>query len=172
MRFICLPLFLAAALLLGCTPEDFSPTSLAEPAGYAKDNPVERPFKAKGVFNLLPPSGQPCPPGSFRVNFSVAGTATHLGQYTGQASQCNRFLTNVAEGTVQLQAANGDGLTLDYFSIPAGPADGGLFRFEGEYTAVDGTGRFAGAGGSGVLISIQDFVSGNGTQTVDGTIVY
>ena len=171
MRHLGLFLVLAVFALFGCTPEDFSPAGSVDAAAVAKNQLVERPFKAKGDFTPGFPEPGSCPIGSIRIGFDVTGTATHLGNFTGLASQCLNLSTGAAEGIVRLQAANGDGLSLAYTSIPAGQEDG-LLVFAGEYEATEGTGRFANISGTGRVTFRQDPVDGTGFLTADGVIVF
>lgn len=68
------------------------------------------------------------------------------------------LLTGAGTATFTLTAANGDTLVLESIFQNTVPDAGGAFTFGGDYEVLGGTGRFAGATGSGT-------VSGSGQLT-------
>jgi len=100
------------------------------------------------------------------------GKATHLGKATAVTTdQAVDLTTGEASATYTFTAANGDTVVLEMeFETTFLP--GGL-TFAGTYTVTEGTGRFAGATGSGTLIGSAAFTgpsNGVGSFTVTGTI--
>lgn len=75
-------------------------------------------------------------------------------------------------GSVTLTAANGDELRFDY----VGRLDPATGRGTGTFTLTGGTGRFAGATGSGSFAALLDLTGGFGdvpmTVTIDGAVRY
>ena len=136
---------------------------------------VERPFalNAKGVatFNI-DASGNPVSAG-----VSSSGTATHLGStttvgtinFTPDPANPGRLLTH---GTGTMTAANGDTVQLEL--------NGALVPTPGSATATDkfdvsfvgGTGRFAGAHGTGNGIVVVNLLTGAFELTIVGDIDY
>jgi hypothetical protein len=136
---------------------------------------VERPFalNARGIatFNT-DASGNPISAG-----VSSSGTATHLGStttvgtinFTPDPANPGRLLTN---GTGTMTAANGDTVQLEL--------NGALEPTPGSATATDkfdvrfvgGTGRFAGANGTGTGIVVVNLLTGAFELTIVGDINY
>ena len=134
---------------------------------------VERPFalNAKGVatFNV-DGAGNPV-----SANVSSSGTATHLGStttvgtitFTPDPANPGRLLTH---GTGTMTAANGDTVQLEL--------NGALVPTPGSATATDkfavrfvgGTGRFAGANGTGSGIVVVNLLTGAFEITIVGDI--
>jgi hypothetical protein len=112
------------------------------------------------------------------VNFPVAeitvigeGKGTHLGNATAvTTNQIVNLQTGDSTATYTITAANGDTVVLEMqFQSTLPPS----VTFEGTYTVTEGTGRFAGATGSGMLIGSAVFTGPNngvGSFTVAGTI--
>ena len=100
------------------------------------------------------------------------GRALHLGAATAVTTdQAVNLLTGVATATYTLTAANGDTVVLALeFQTTFLP---GAVTFEGSYTVAGGTGRFAGATGSGSMSGSVTFLgpsNGVGSFAVAGTI--
>ncbi len=100
------------------------------------------------------------------------GQASHMGATTAVTTdQEVNLITGIATATYTLTAANGDNIVLELeFLVAFLP---GLLSFEGSYTVAGGTGRFAGAIGSGLLSGSATFITpsnGIGSFTVAGTI--
>lgn len=123
---------------------------------------IERPFSLTGAGTLTDGI------------INASGRATHLGLFTetGELSLIpdpNNPTLILASGPVTFTAANGDALegrledgVLD---VTTGIATG-VFRFSG------GTGRFAGASGTGDFVVIQNLVTGAFEVTAVGTLDY
>lgn len=136
---------------------------------------VERPFalNAKGIATFVTnEAGIPV-----SANVSSSGTATHLGltttvgtiTFSPDPENPGRLITH---GTGTMTAANGDTVQLEL--------NGGLELSPGSGTATDkfvinfvgGTGRFAGAHGSGTGIVVVNLITGAFEITMIGDINY
>ncbi len=141
----------------------------------------DRPFSGVMVNNDTP--GAPYPDfstGDFqlRVDVDISGeiNATHLGKGTVDGSVTiiiaplvgEDACTQLAEGTIDFTAANGDELKMDMTVNELCFVTG---QFTGQYEVYGGTGRFASASGtidvSSVLVEGEPSVN-----TLTGTIVY
>lgn len=150
-------------------------TSFAVPVPTTAGSP--RPFKARvtaqwdNVFAALPPTFG----GAGLANFLGSGQVTHLGK-AGQAGSLTLEEPVgpgifPGSGSVTMTAANGDTLTFDFVGyLHAATGEGiGTFNFTG------GTGRFAGASGSGdfyALIDLSQPVAQGMSVVLDGHIRY
>lgn len=121
---------------------------------------VERPFSLTGAGTLI--DGV----------INASGQATHLGLFTETGVLAftpdpNDPTLILASGPVSFTAANGDvleGVLEDgVLDVTTGLATG-VFRFHG------GTGRFAGASGTGDFVVIQNLVTGAFEVTAVGTL--
>jgi len=141
--------------------------SVAQPVAAGKGAGKAVPFKGTGV--AIPSIVEPGPP--VVVTNRLAGQSTHLGAWTGTSRAVASVVNGVlhAEGHQTIQAADGSTLTLfitgDFPSGFSGPVANGA------YTVVGGTGRFAGATGSGVFTG--GAVGSDGVRPIgySGTIV-
>lgn len=134
---------------------------------------IERPFalNARGVATFITDeSGNP-----IRANVSSSGTATHLGltttvgtiNFSPDPANPGRLLTS---GTGTMTGANGDMVQLEL--------NGALEPTPGSATATDkfavrfvgGTGRFAGAHGTGTGIVVVNLLTGAFEITIVGDI--
>ena len=134
---------------------------------------IERPFalNAKGVATfVIDQNGNP-----ISANVSSSGTATHLGltttvgtiTFSPDPANPGRLLTN---GTGTMTAANGDTVQLEL--------NGALEPAPGSPTATDkfvirfvgGTGRFAGAHGTGTGVVVVNLLTGAFEITMVGDI--
>lgn len=110
------------------------------------------------------------------VHISVTGEghALHMGRTTAvTTNQMVNLLTGAGTATYTLTAANGDTVVLEFvvatIFLPSGAT------FAGTYIVTGGTGRFAGATGSGSASGSATFTgpsNGVGSFAVDGTISY
>ena len=157
----------AFVILINCVPGVSASRTLA-------GNQV--PFQAvfQGDFRISFGTG---PDFTNELFFSGQGTASHLGDSTvngySTLSSSSPGCFTIVYDQVMLTAANGDNLLM----VNAGDecldssVPGKLFiRGSGTYTFVGGTGRFAGATGSGVYQVIAEVVTFGGTF-VEGTFV-
>jgi hypothetical protein len=100
------------------------------------------------------------------------GRGTRLGNATAvTTNQIVNLLSGDTTATYMFTAANGDTVVLEMqFQTTFLP---GAVTFEGTYSVTEGTGRFAGATGSGMLLGSAAFTgpsNGVGSFTVAGTI--
>ncbi len=119
-----------------------------------------------------------CPPGaSWRYTSLGQGQLLHLGRVTIAVSHCTwddvaTLSGHFGPGTMTFTAANGDQLvladsgtyTLDLVALKAYPP--------GSWVVVSGTGRFAGATGSGTFAGVSDLVAGVSSMRYGGSISY
>ena len=151
-----------------------APASAFTPASaFAPPSPV-KPYKANGegrVINVVwaSPTGGPVPgvtstfdgrctvPSDYVVTFTMAGEATHLGHFTGEAEHCTQLIWSLQgpagatydDGRFTTVAANGDTITGTYTDSEGGIDESGALWFRDKWTITGGTGRFAGATGHG-----------------------
>jgi hypothetical protein len=116
-----------------------------------------RPFRVSGTFEVV--SAQ-VP----HIEVAVTGHANVGGRFTGLATG-KQFNDGDVRTSVTLDFGGGD--TLTYFQVLEVTDDGDLIV--GTYEITGGTGRFAGASGSGDNV-IDPFGDGTGTFELDGTI--
>jgi hypothetical protein len=165
-RPLLAPLALTALALLG----------LAGP-GIAQQPLVQNlvPFKASAVVttdSIMIPLTPPVVP--TRVTYS-SGQSDLLGPFTGIAHQITRLNTDgtrlaITDGIGVWTAANGDSIFLNYSGMypPSNTPD--LILFQKAIAITGGTGRFAGASGSGILNGVVDLVKKQITMTFEGKI--
>jgi hypothetical protein len=158
---------LVAALCLGVA----APVSAADPA---------RPFAGhdRVADTLLPPSN--CPAGAaWRYSATGTGWFLHLGSTSVAVTHCT-FVDmatgtgTFGPGTITLTAANGDRLELvqrGSFTIVMTP-DGPASDFNMTWVVDGGTGRFAGATGSGTTHGSSLLSTGITTASYQGEIAY
>ena len=163
-----IPVALAATLAL----------ALAAPALAA--DPV-RPFGGStiGAGSMGPPN---CPGAAWQYMETSTGEMLHLGRVTLVVSHCTFVDTwsngapatgHTGPGTFTFTAANGDMLILGYQSLTFQISPDGLFSHaDGTWVVAGGTGRFAGATGSGGTVAIFDIATETNVGTFRGTIAY
>jgi hypothetical protein len=136
---------------------------------------VERPFalNAKGVATFVTDgAGNPT-----SANVSSSGTATHLGltttvgtiTFTADPANPGRLLSS---GTGTMTAANGDTLQLELNGSLAPTPDSATATDKFVFRIVGGTGRFAGAHGTGNGIVVVNLLTGAFEITMVGDINY
>jgi hypothetical protein len=107
------------------------------------------------------------------VTVAGSGQALHMGRTTAATSnQTVNVLTGAATATYSLRAANGDLLTVELDAATTFSSSG--VAYAGTYQITGGTGRFAGASGTGAIFGSATNTSPNsgfGTFTLDGTLV-
>ena len=122
----------------------------------------DRPFRASGVATL---EGD-----HFAgTSYDLDGTSTHLGAFTGGGHVQFSLVdgTLVAQGTTMFVAADGDELYASFLAFqPAGAEE-----FVGPFIFQGGTGRFADAGGSAVVVATPLDMTSFLIQ-IDGAIDY
>ena len=135
-------------------------------------NSSQRPFRATLTETL-----------SVEGPLSGSGNATHMGKVSDSGSlsvdKSNFPVSLVFSATGTLTAANGDEVFFSYVvtqTDTASPPQGMNYDESGNYTITGGTGRFAGATGSGTISGtcVSSFTSTIGTcnDTWTGTIGY
>jgi hypothetical protein len=127
-----------------------------------------------------PPDSGPPPPSLFTMSFSGTGTGTAMGASTvqgyGEVIPVSS-LCAVITGHATITAANGDQLTILLTDLAcATPSATAVSDGTGSYRVSTGTGRFAGADGSGDVAVHADFTQGDAsgtfTLTLSGTLAY
>ena len=150
---------------------------LATTSVIADDQPV--PFLAtfSGEARFDPPEAPT------QILFNGSGYAAHLGNTTNvgvlapiafvPTTECALGVGIPHINMETFTAANGDQLVLEMKDL-ACPIDYSflIFRGTGNWTVVHGTGRFAGATGSGTVVGGGDFVRGVFEIFLEGEISY
>jgi hypothetical protein len=112
------------------------------------------------------------PPPILHLTVQGEGRASHMGSSeTFTNNQVVNVMTGASTATYTVIAANGDTVVFDDVFTTAPTSDG--VTFAGTYTIVGGTGRFAGATGSGSVTGSAQFTGpdvGVGEFTFVGTI--
>jgi hypothetical protein len=137
-------------------------TSFAVPAAAVPDVPIKGTVTGQhGPPDYTKPD---CPDwAQWRYSSHGVGKMSHLGTVHYSLTQCTAPVegpVNRSEGTIEVVAANGDELYLEHTMLSVlvfgepGPPLG--FTFDGTWTAVGGTGRFAHAKGGGTLGGVGD----------------
>jgi hypothetical protein len=140
--------------------------------GRAAQNLV--PFKATAVVtsdSIMIPLTPPIAP--TRVMYSN-GQSDLLGPFTGLAHQITRLnpdgtRLSITDGIGVWTAANGDSIFLSYSGL-YGSVTPEQITFQKAIAITGGTGRFAGASGSGILNGVGDLVKKQTTMTFEGMI--
>lgn len=150
--------------------------SAAFAPGYAFSQPQELPFKGKivGSFVSTPTSNAAI----YHAIANASGNVTHLGVFNKVTSDVIDMALLTIEGTFIMTNPGGEQITGNYsgtFSFGSTP---GTFSWVLDATITGGTGRFASASGEFVFLAegsyviTDDVVTGDYTETFDGTIVY
>jgi hypothetical protein len=138
--------------------------SLLTASGAAASS-SERPFKATLTESL-------------NQNGPVSGNghANHMGNVSESGSTFFDFsnfpASAVAHVTAVLTAANGDQVSVSYVATltdTASPPQGTNYHESGNYTITGGTGRFAGASGSGTIVGVCTSAFSNPVATCSDT---
>jgi hypothetical protein len=133
----------------------------------------DRPYRATETSVLVSEAPSPaCGPGQVLVQIEGRGVATHLGAYTAVRQHCFDFaLSAIQAGAFTFTAANGDVVSGTY----AGElvfTPGGSILIDVSWEITGGTGRFAGASGSGLSHGTFDPTTQQATTDDVGVIVY
>ena len=167
---------LAAALtaLAGCAD---APTATSRPAelraSRAAGAAVERPWKGRCDVETVVTEFGPTGP----VKFHQTGTCqlAHLGRTTVVTDETFSPGTGTTAVTSTFTAANGDRLYTTGIIRRSAIAPDGSVTLAGTYTAVGGTGRFAGASGTAVFAEtarINPPAPTVGAYTLEGRLAY
>jgi hypothetical protein len=191
----CLTFFLTLALLVmvGCSnesPFEAQPQngSLDHAASLEKKGRKQVSFKGSFelTFQFIPlicvdADGAPVDcgtAGSIPVVVSIpsqgVGVVSHLGRSTYSCEQTADFTTTPPSitGKNEITAANGDKLFATHTYIAAIPDAQGNTTFSGEFIFTGGTGKFAGASGSGTVTGSANIPTGKGQASFRGMIEY
>ena len=166
-----LTLALAALALAACSPESAHGPLAPSAPSFARSSQGSAETKTKRIHGTLEAAEtgvlQPGTPLSVR-HLEGDGTASHLGRYTAVADFTLNLATATATGHVTFTAANGDLLT----GTTAGRAvvGGGIAVITETVTVTGGTGRFAGATGTLIILRRAVQATGVSSGTVEGTI--
>jgi hypothetical protein len=142
---------------------------------------VDRPVPIQGTAqtdDLMLPADE-CPEGwGWRYLATGSGHFSHLGVVEFELTHCSRMTSELTgefdHGITTITAANGDVLTLAHrgtFQLEFGP-DGAHSDVALAWEALGGTGRFAGASGSGEGAAVGDLLTETTTASYVGTISY
>jgi hypothetical protein len=174
MRTSLATIALLASALTACA--DSGPTSAAPFAAGAsrsvdlQRSGTSRPFSGSCTLTFNAPS---FPPPAIHHQIDT-GTChfTHLGLTDFYGEQDINFAAGTQSGWRTLTAANGDQLSLTNSGRNGGAPVGGLVSIDAQFVIVGGTGRFAGATGSGHGIGVANLITRTTTITIDGSISY
>jgi hypothetical protein len=97
---------------------------------------------------------------------------THLGRTVLYGELDINFAAGTQSGWRTLTAANGDELHLTVSGRNGAGAVGGMVSIDAQFVIVGGTGRFAGATGSGRAIGVANLITRTTTAVMDGSISY
>jgi len=172
---ILLLLILCLALVSCSNDSSTDPVAPTLSAGDAdKDGMmVPRPFRGTWVTAISPPA-DPIPgcdgdPTTGPFEIAGWGRATHMGNTTYNSVSESDFINQCGSGSIT--AANGDQLFVEF----GGDVDASqlpFVTFSGDFTFTGGTGRFAGASGSGTYSGSASVAESAGEVTYDGMITY
>jgi hypothetical protein len=127
---------------------------------------AEKPFK--GSFQAVETHAVQFP--TLNVAGIGAGHATHLGKFIMTYHAEVNLLTRIGTGSVEFIAANGDRIFADLLGQSTPTANPNIVSIVEVFTITGGTGRFAGATGSGISMRLLDQVTGDTSGSFDGTI--
>lgn len=138
---------------------------------FAPGFPVER-----STFD-----GRCSTPSDYIIEFSGTGQLTHLGQVTAVFEHCSRMDVDMSTGAVTFEygdgqtrvlAANGDELRGTYTDGTGELLADGNVAWRDTFTLTGGTGRFAGASGSGQDTGTTHSETGWTVWAMEGAVTY
>jgi len=141
----------------------FLTAALAGPLAAANETPFRGTVQAVETQAVVFPT--------LSVNGTGSGNATHLGNFTMTYEAEVNLLTHVGNGSIEFIAANGDRVFADFVgqSTPTGTPN--VVSIVETATITGGTGRFAGATGTFVVMRTLDQITGSTSGFFDGRIV-
>ena len=174
---LCLALSMLT-LSAGAGPDPAGPGSRGVgPGGAGPGGARHHEFKASAkTQEALSYDGIRCP-GSILVGTTIGqGRASEIGPVSLSASDCPATLDNVnfffSNGILTITAANGDSITALYSGTLLPLAGSDLHALSGTFAVTGGTGRFAGARGSGNLQGTEDMKTLKGQIEISGRLSY
>lgn len=164
---------IAAFALIGCSPDAANYLEAPSAPRLSADASGPAATKAKNVQGTLDAREsdqfQPAT-NTLDVHLVGTGTASHLGRYTVVYDQTTvNLATRASVGRMTVTAANGDVLTATFQG--RAQQQGALAHIEEVATITGGTGRFAGATGTLIVVRLLDQATGISSGTLDATIV-
>ena len=110
------------------------------------------------------------PGGLTQVNFNTSGNATHLGNFTGPLTRIQDNQGNFGSTAVIVAANGNDSIFLTVNGRFEKSKDKCVVTSTGTYTVTGGAGAFAGATGSGTIVTQFNLCVSTATGTYTGTI--
>jgi hypothetical protein len=150
------------------------PTLAQQPATAAASPPKLVPFKmtfAITTDRIVIPANPPIQ----AVRVAWSGQSDLLGPVTAVSAHTNHLgvdglPTSSTDGVGVISGANGDAFFITYRGLIHPPNPPGVFPYEFAFNITGGTGRFAGATGSGTLTGVTDIPHKQATDTMEGLI--
>ena len=140
----------------------FLTAALAGPLAAANETPFRGTVQAVETHVVVFPT--------LSVNGTGSGNATHLGNFTMTYEAEVNLLTHVAMGSIEFIAANGDRVFADFVGQSTPTAIPNVVSIVETATITGGTGRFAGATGTFVVMRTLDQITGSASGFFDGSI--
>jgi hypothetical protein len=110
------------------------------------------------------------PGGLTQLDYIATGSATHLGNATGPGTRIQDNQGNFITSTVIIGANGKDSVFLSISGQFESSKDKCVLTSTGTYTVTGGTGAFANATGSGIILTVTDVCAGTASGTYTGTI--